>query len=341
MIDLLIFDMDGVLVDVSQSYRKAIQQTIGLYLEQCLGLKPIRVSNEEITLFKSAGGFNNDWDLTSGFLRYLLSEFKLPSLSRKRNVSSLDQAVLFLRQRLSSVGRPNPFRPSRESLLSFLDAVKASGGGPKGIRSALKGRFEGWVYDSGDLDRENLVKRIFQELYLGERFPSHYGLPRRFYRGEGLYLRERLLIGRRILSALRKRGLKLGIASGRPRREAELALKRFRIASYFDAVVTLDECQEEERRIYRETGRRVQRTKPHPYSLLKVIEEIGISRPRCGYVGDVVDDMRAARAAGKSSQMTAIGFLRGRHHRPTLREALLKAGADLLIESPEELLRRI
>ncbi len=74
--DVLIFDMDGVLIDVSGSYRKTIQRTIQIYLETCLGFARNRgswITNEEISLFKSAGGFNNDWDLTSGLLLFLLS----------------------------------------------------------------------------------------------------------------------------------------------------------------------------------------------------------------------------------------------------------------------------
>ncbi len=49
-----------------------------------------------------------------------------------------------------------------------------------------------------------------------------------------------MLIPRPILSALRKK-LRLGIASGRPRFEAELALKRFHLLPYFESIVTLDE----------------------------------------------------------------------------------------------------
>ncbi len=85
-------------------------------------------------------------------------------------------------------------------------------------------------------------KRIFQEVYLGKKFTSFYHLPRLFYKRQGLYLQERLIIPKRILSSLRKQ-FRLGIASGRPKFEAELALKRFRLFPYFDSVVTLDECQ--------------------------------------------------------------------------------------------------
>ena len=70
-LDVLVFDMDGVLIDVSKSYRKTIAKTIQIYLKTCLGLKDGKkrlALDEAISLFKSAGGFNNDWDLTSGLL---------------------------------------------------------------------------------------------------------------------------------------------------------------------------------------------------------------------------------------------------------------------------------
>jgi phosphoglycolate phosphatase-like HAD superfamily hydrolase len=135
--------------------------------------------------------------------------------------------------------------------------------------------------------------------------------------------------------------MQLGIASGRPRFEAELALKRFRISHYFDSVVTLDECEKEEVRILKISGKRKKLTKPHPYSILKVVQEIGLPNPQCGYVGDVVDDMRAAKAARKKSNILAIGFLSSHAHRNETRKSLLDAGADVVIEVPAELLRFI
>ena len=57
--DLLIFDMDGVLIDVSKSYRETIRQTIHIYLKTCLGFQMGKrglISEEDITLFKSIGG---------------------------------------------------------------------------------------------------------------------------------------------------------------------------------------------------------------------------------------------------------------------------------------------
>jgi histidinol-phosphate aminotransferase len=58
----LIFDLDGVLVDVTESYRRAIEATV----EELSGIRP---SGEEIQELKDLGGFNNDWDLSQELLR--------------------------------------------------------------------------------------------------------------------------------------------------------------------------------------------------------------------------------------------------------------------------------
>jgi HAD superfamily hydrolase (TIGR01548 family) len=338
--DLLIFDMDGVLIDVSRSYRETIQRTVHIYLETCLGFERGKrriVTKEDISLFKSVGGFNNDWDLTSGLLLYLLSISGFSPSSKRKHFSSIEKVILYLKKTSSKFCPKKASRFKKKRLSRFLEKVRVLGGGLQGIRRALGDSWDGWVYGSGDLDQENLVKRIFQEVYLGRQFSSYYHLQPLFYRGQGLYLHERLLIPRRILSSLRKK-LRMGIASGRPRFEAVLALKRFHLLPYFDSVVTLDECVEEETRIFRSTGRRMSCLKPHAYSLLRVIQEIGIPHPKCGYVGDVVDDMLAAQAIKKKLRIVAIGFLSGRSKLKALKESLSRAGADIILRSPDELL---
>lgn len=67
-----LFDMDGVMVDVSASYRVAIKQTCYLYFEKILGKKLKNKLNwgKKINFLKARGNFNNDWDLCY----YLLKE---------------------------------------------------------------------------------------------------------------------------------------------------------------------------------------------------------------------------------------------------------------------------
>ncbi len=341
-IDLLIFDMDGVLIDVSNSYRQTILRSIELYLKLGLGFEKVErlVTEEEVSLFKLVGGFNNDWDLTSGILLYLISLSGLPPCKNRKHFIRIQDVVSFLQER--SKGFPRDIErlhdEYKNNLNPFLKKVKGYKGGLKGVRLALKHSWEGWLYHQGDLNQENLVQRIFQEVYLGDKFPSYYHLPLLFYHGKGLYLKERLLFPRRILSRLRRK-IPMGIASGRPRAEAELALKRFRIEPYFDYMVTFESCREEEERFYLSTGKRKSFSKPHPYSLFRVIEEAGLFSPRCAYVGDSVDDMRAAQEAKKKLRILAIGYIGSSSQKRLSRESLLQAGADFVISQPEHLLR--
>lgn len=55
--DVIVFDMDGVLVEVNASYREAIRQTVRYYTGEL-------VSHDLIQDFKNAGGWNNDWLLS-------------------------------------------------------------------------------------------------------------------------------------------------------------------------------------------------------------------------------------------------------------------------------------
>jgi HAD superfamily hydrolase (TIGR01548 family) len=339
--------MDGVLIDVSESYRKTIAKTVQIYLETCLGFKrrsaPL-VTEEHISSFKMAGGFNNDWDLTSGLLLFLISISGLPPLRGQTSFASIEEIPQYLRKRSSRFSWSLTKQALQHHVFDFAREVKSCGGGLKGIHRVLrktrKASWGGWVYHSGEIDTANVVKRIFQEIYLGRTFVRYYSLRRLFYHGQGDSLREKPLIPRRILSALHKR-VRMGIASGRPRVEAELALKRFQIDRYFDRIVTLDECTAEETRLFRITGKKVKRTKPHPYSLLRVIREIGLTRPRSAYVGDVVDDMLTARNAGRKNPVVPIGFVLRQTKEKSLSESLIKAGAHFVIQQPKDLLRLV
>ena len=54
---LLIFDMDGVLVDVTESYRETIARTVARFTGA-------EVTRARIQEYKNRGGFNDDWELT-------------------------------------------------------------------------------------------------------------------------------------------------------------------------------------------------------------------------------------------------------------------------------------
>lgn len=57
MTPVLVFDMDGVLVDVSESYRATIVETVRHFTGQ-------EVPRDRIQDYKNQGGWNNDWALS-------------------------------------------------------------------------------------------------------------------------------------------------------------------------------------------------------------------------------------------------------------------------------------
>jgi HAD superfamily phosphatase len=54
---LIVFDMDGVLTEVSESYREAIVQTVGHFTGR-------QITRDLIQDYKNRGGWNNDWALS-------------------------------------------------------------------------------------------------------------------------------------------------------------------------------------------------------------------------------------------------------------------------------------
>jgi HAD superfamily hydrolase (TIGR01548 family) len=64
--DAVVLDIDGVLVDVADSYRRAIVESV----ERVYGKT---ISIEDIQQFKDAGGFNNDWELTYAAALFVLA----------------------------------------------------------------------------------------------------------------------------------------------------------------------------------------------------------------------------------------------------------------------------
>lgn len=60
-INALLFDMDGVLVDVSKSYRRAIEETVEHFTGREIGKNTIQ-------RYKNYGGFEDDWKLTHAII---------------------------------------------------------------------------------------------------------------------------------------------------------------------------------------------------------------------------------------------------------------------------------
>ena len=117
----------------------------------------------------------------------------------------------------------------------------------------------------GTPTREEVIE-VFQRIYLGEN-------------NNGLIARERWLPRNHLLERLSQR-FRLALFTGRERWEAQFTLSKFAPGVVFDPIVGMEDVQFE---------------KPHPEGLLKIVEQ---AKPaEVFYIGDVMDDCRAARAA--------------------------------------------
>ena len=110
------------------------------------------------------------------------------------------------------------------------------------------------------------VKQYFQELFLGDG-------------ADGMILRERWVARAGVLERLTER-FRLAVFTGRPKEDAALTLRRFAGGLVFDPVVGMYDVEQQ---------------KPAPDGLLEIARRSGGAE--MFYIGDTVDDARAARAA--------------------------------------------
>lgn len=76
--DGIIFDCDGVLIDITKSYDLAIDKTVKYVLENFSQIvDSIRIDSKIIDGFKSSGGFNDEVDLTYAVILSLVAAKKL------------------------------------------------------------------------------------------------------------------------------------------------------------------------------------------------------------------------------------------------------------------------
>ncbi len=125
--DAVVLDVDGVLVDVADSYRRAIVESIEHVYNRT-------IRNADIQAFKDAGGFNNDWELTYAGALYVLA-----------TAEGYDASIEAYTSAIAEVG-------------GGLEAAEAV------IRDRLSARASQRVTDRWDTEQ---LRDVFQQLYLG------------------------------------------------------------------------------------------------------------------------------------------------------------------------------
>jgi len=210
-VESLVLDIDGVILDVFSSFRVAISQTTQHYFSQTLGWpgKSTLITPVQTELFKLAGGFNNDWELTFAVVLFYLAK------SEELSNHNLDTLA-----------------SDKKALQDFTDKVRSLGGGLANAQTILlENLTQGQQERVQKLWDKGLVQRIFQEYYGGSNYCERlYGFKPTNFKGKGLLENETTIVDKALI---RPFSPKVGVLTGRTREEAELALER---ASFKDLI---------------------------------------------------------------------------------------------------------
>lgn len=325
---LIVFDMDGVLIDVSRSYRDTVAATARLFLKGARhweSLPEPLFTPHDLAAVKQSGGLNNDWDLTAHVLRLLFSLITGPTEAAQKDqpLATTDHQSIIAAHDLVNLAQY--LKSTRSSLVELHHKAKAS----------IQSRFIDRCYQ-GDVGSGNIIKQIFQEVYLGKNlFRETYALTAAYHDGTGYMNREKPLISVPLLERLAQ-GRVLAIATGRPDAEAQYALENFELLSFFDYVYTLDHCLIEEERQRSLGGGSVSLSKPHPFMLDVIAEQADPGNTLAHYyVGDMPDDMIAAQRSRHGFK--GVGILVSAPDKAHLKTDLQGAGASHVVEDFDEL----
>ncbi len=308
---IILFDLDGTLIDVSGSYDFAVTQTVGLFLHNVAGLQVADglVQPSDLATLRSAGGFNNDWDLAAGLTIWALDQSR-----QSRTEGPLTNALY-------------------ANLAGAVEQIRENGGGLAGLKQVVGAESFFEIGRPTSAVNDSLITRIFQEIYLGEQFASVYGLSRQYWNGPAAYKRERLLVTGEILRDLASHGL-TGIVTGRPRVEAEIAASMLAEWLRPEVIVSDDDLVDADGK-HRPDWR-----KPAGEPIRLALSKLkAASAGPVIYLGDLPDDVAAARNAGEMTgrPIYCLGCAYAADDPKARARILREAGAVLVAESADQL----
>lgn len=349
MIKTVLFDVDGVFLSEERCFdASALSVWELLYSPKYVGLSTERFSpspeeddirrirqlvfaDDEVLNFIKSRGINSNWDmvfLTTAYqLLFLLK--KLAAKSPKFVESTLKKPIG--QSELQAIGRAVvendlSFTPAFSNFTRDFSRTQAE---KQEILLFLNELSQEWMQVETNLFSRNsqlweLGRNVYQEWYLGDAYyEKSEGQPPSVTGKPGFLENEIMLADparvRELLDDLKRKGLSLGIGTGRPYLESEVPLRSFGLWDCFDPnrIVTASDVIDAEQ-AYPE---RAPLAKPQPFTYVKGL----IGRDRSSkevlseplpiangaevlIVGDSVADFMAARSMGCQFAATLTGL---------------------------------
>lgn len=256
-VDAIVFDMDGVVLDITESIRAVNVLAVPFYLREILGWQASDqlLSSQDIEMFKHAGGFNDDWDLTYAIvLHYVIKQHENPE-------TDMDT--------LNVIGEP---------LARYARKLGEKGGGLARAEAFCLDKYPWREREIIERNyRKPVIRRCFQEMYAGDLCQRIYGFEAEYYMGRGYAYNDRNLLDITKVPP----GRKIGIHTGRTNEEAEIG-KEF---AGMTELVPPEFC------VTKQDGFH----KPDPGGLEMLAKKLGVVSGGI-YIGDTLDDLRTVRA---------------------------------------------
>ena len=187
--DSIIFDCDGVLIDVTKSYDTTINKTISYVLKEIADITvDTPLTNEILLRFKSTGGFNDEIDITyAGILCFIAAE-KLNKDPTKLILDVLDNAddsgITYIENFLS------------ETDVGISD-VKARLGYPS-------------------TEKNDLIHSTFDQLFFGPELYSKIFQKNSKFSEKGFIENDNVIVNSKLIETLKKKfNDKIAIVTGR------------------------------------------------------------------------------------------------------------------------------
>ena len=293
-LDSIVFDCDGVLIDVSNSYDLAIKKTVDFIINEMAQINESGlVTTKLIEGFKASGGFNDEIDVTYALILAIVA-------AKKRN-ESFSKFIIKVIENADQTGIN-----SVEKYLNTLNVDVSD------IREKLA--YPGKKF-------QNPLSSIFDEMFYGsELYMQLYKKKPQFFDGLGLIENDIVLLNQDLVRKLHdKFDKKIAIVTGRGNLSAKHSLKD--LFNEFD--LNNSKFLEDEPR---------EMAKPNPQSLISTIK--GMNGNNSLYVGDSMEDYIMARKADESGISTIFCGVYGTSKDPEAKKSLFENNnADIIVKS--------
>ena len=291
--DSIIFDCDGVLIDVTKSYDTTINKTISYVLKEIANITvDTPLTNEILLRFKSTGGFNDEIDITySGILCFIAAkkltkdptEFILDVLNEAD-----DSGIAYIENFLSKIDID-------------ISNVKARLGYPS-------------------TDKNDLIHATFDQLFFGPELYSKIFQKKSKFSDKGLIENDDVIVNSELIESLKKKfNDKIAIVTGRGFNAISSSLKELLNQFNVENSVFLED---ESRDL----------AKPNPQSLIRAMKGLN-SKNCLYVGDSMEDMILAQKASELGFQATFCGIYGSGKLPDMKKNMFIKKNVSLILES--------